>query len=91
MQGGVLVVQKNHFRANKKFKPQKELTFMTYTFTDLRYGESFDPLKPFFLSLGTNVLTATLDEFEIFCTKIGNQHRRFRRQQQIEAIRNDKS
>ena len=63
---------------------------MTYTFNDLSYGESLDPLKPFFLSIGTNILTTTMDEFAIFCTKIGNQNRRFRRQQQIEAIRNER-
>jgi hypothetical protein len=63
---------------------------MTYNFTDLSYGETFDRSNPFFLALGPNVLTTTMDELLFFSAKISNQVRRLMRQKQIEAMRNDK-
>jgi hypothetical protein len=76
------------FQGNQKNKP-KGMIYMNYTIADFRFGESLKHEQPFFMAIDATTLYGSVDDLTSIVSRLGNQVRRFRRQQQIEAIRND--
>jgi hypothetical protein len=61
---------------------------MTYTVSDFRFGETLNTEHPFFMAIDTNIIYGSIDDLISIVSRLGNQVRRFKRQQQIEATKN---
>ena len=61
---------------------------MNYSIDDFRFGETLNSDKPFYMAIDTNVICGSIDDLISIVSKLANQVRRFKRQQQIEATKN---
>jgi hypothetical protein len=74
-------------RAIKNISPVR-MNNMNYTIDDFRFGETLKSDQRFFMAIDTNVIYGSIDDLISIVSKLGNQVRRFKRQQQIEATKN---
>ena len=61
---------------------------MNYSIDDFRFGETLNSDQPFYMAIDTNVICGSIDDLISIVSKLANQVRRFKRQQQIEATKN---